>query len=617
MTPDFPARIGPYDVVGVLASDYLGTVYKAFDQAHARVVTVRALSPELVSDALRLDRFRRDVKASAALVHENVVRTYGELQDGDLVCTVTEYVEGGGLADRLHDARLTPAEAIRVLHGVADGVAAAHRAGIVHGDLNPRHVLVSKDLSVVKVGGFGSAGAAPPREAARTAALVLERMSSELYRAPELAGGGTASERSDVYSLGVMAYEAMTGKLPVGKFSLPSDVNSQVPLTLDPIVLKCLATDPSQRYQSVAALVTDLDKLEEVVDFRLLSEVKRLSGGRLFGSKQGPAHRANRPGRAPKFLGLAALAVVLLTGAAAGVIWLLHGPRSVPPEAAVPEATSAPSHPAPAPAPAPEAGAARSKEQAPLASAGLPGMQELATPMTASPPRSGMPIEPPAPQASTPAPPGPGVATRAVPAGRAGVSSAAAAEPAKPAVAPPPAKPVRPGDLQRDAGDLFTEAQSLIKKGKDADARAKLALIGEVYSASRYFVPAMMVKIDIEDRLALREPDAVIGRPVPASVRTKHLLAERAPQHPTAEAALWQLGEFYAGIQQYALAVEAYQKLATRFPTTRLDAWFRAGEIAEQRLNKRADACEAYLKVPPTSPRYKDAQERARKLASR
>jgi serine/threonine protein kinase len=613
MTPDFPARIGPYDIVGVLASDHLGTVYKAFDQAHARVVSVRALSPELLSDALRLDRFRRDVKASAALIHENVVRTYGELQDGDLVCTVTEYIEGGGLADRLHDARLMPAEAIRVLHGVADGVAAAHRAGIVHGDLNPRHVLVSKDLSVVKVGGFGSAGAAPPRDAARTAALAVERVSSELYRAPELAGGGTASERSDIYSLGVMAYEAMTGKLPIGKFSLPSDVNSQVPLTLDPIVLKCLATDPSQRYQTVAALVADLDKLEEVVDFRLLSEVRRLSGGRLFGSKQGTAHRANRPGRPPKVLGVAALAIVLLTVAAAGVVWLLHGRWSVPPEASVAGATSAPSHPVPVP----EAAAARSKEQAPVASAGLPGMLELATPMTASPPRSGMQIEPPTPQTSKPAPPSPGVATQAGPAGRAGVTSAAAAEPAKSAVAPPPVKPVRPGDLQRDAGHLFTEAQSLIKKGKDADARAKLALIGEAYWASRYFVPAMMVKIDIEDRLALREPDSVIGRAVPASVRTKQLLAERAPQHPTAEAALWQLGEFYAGIQQYAAAVQAYEQLATRFPNTRLDAWFRAGEITEQRLKKREDARAAYLSVPATSPRFAEAQERARKLAGR
>ena len=114
---------------------------------------------------------------------------------------------------------------------------------------------------------------------------------------PNWPASGEASERSDVYSLGVIAYEAMTGKLPVGRFSLPSDANKQVPLELDPIVLKCLAADPAQRYQSVAAFVADLDKVEQVVDYQLINELKRLSGGRLFTRKEARnAARSGRPG---------------------------------------------------------------------------------------------------------------------------------------------------------------------------------------------------------------------------------------------------------------------------------------------------------------------------------
>jgi tetratricopeptide (TPR) repeat protein len=104
---------------------------------------------------------------------------------------------------------------------------------------------------------------------------------------------------------------------------------------------------------------------------------------------------------------------------------------------------------------------------------------------------------------------------------------------------------------------------------------------------------------------------------VPASIQTKRLLTQQAPQHPAAEAALWQLGEFYDNMKQYVLAVEAYEQLGTRFVNTRLDAWFRAGEIAERRLKDKEGARAAYLKVPTASARYHDAQDRAGKLSGR
>jgi hypothetical protein len=366
-------------------------------------------------------------------------------------------------------------------------IGAAHRAGLVHGDLSPQNVFVSRDLSVVKVGESGAADIAQAEGSTRTAALARARVGSLLYRAPELAGDiGGATVCSDIYSLGVVAYEAMTGKLPVGKFSLPSDINNQVPLELDPIVLRCLATDPAQRYQTIAAFEADLDKVEEVVDYRLLNELKRLSGGRLFAGKEAPKPGRSRPARTPLYLGLAAVALIAL--AVIGALLL---------------------------------------------------------------------------------------------------------------------------------GVLFAEAQALIKGNQELEARKKLASIGERYSQSRWFVPAMMVKIDIEDRRALQEFDPILGKVAASSVQTKRLLTQRAPLHPTAEAALAQLGETYDGMKQYALAAESFVQLGTRFPNTRLDAWFRAGEITERRLKNREEARAAYLKVPPASQHYQEAQERARKQAGR
>ena len=618
MPPELPARIGPYDVVGLIGSGHLGSVCRAFDQAHTRSVAVRVLSPDLLADATRLERFRRGVRTLAAVVHDNLIRVLDEGQDGDLVYVVTEFVDGCALFDRLQSSRLTLAEAIHVLRDMADGLEAAHRAGLVHGDLNPRNVLVSRDLSVVKVGDFGTADVAQEEGSTRTAVLARARTGVLLYRAPELARArGEASVRSDLYSLGVIAYEAMTGKLPVGKFSLPSDLNHQVPLELDPIVLRCLATDPAQRYQSVAAFEADLDKVEEVVDYRLLNELKRLSGGRLFAKKATPKPARKRPARTPLTLGLAA---ILLVAAAVTAALLLRGRGDGPASAdepaapAVASAQLAPAAPPPVTGPLPQS-------PPPSALAGAPPSAALAVPappllVSSSVPPSTLTVAPGAPPPRlAEAAPKPS-ASPAAPAPARPLQSGADRPGAPPAGAEPAGTPA-PRDGDKAAGILYREAQALIKQKKDLEARTRLAQIGERYSQTAWFVPAMMVKIDIEERHALREPDPVIGQVAPASMGTKRLLTERAPRHSTAEAAWWQLGESYERLKQYALAAQAYVELATRFPDTRHDAWFKAGEIAEQRLKNTDGARAAYLKVPPASEHYREAQDRARKLTAR
>jgi serine/threonine protein kinase len=607
MSPDYPARIGHYDVFGAIGAGRLGTVYGAYDQAHTRLVTILVLAPDLLADARRLEVFRRGLKLSAALAHENVLRVLDEGQDGDLVYVVSEFMDGSALFERMKRSPLTLAEAIHVLRNVADGLGAAHRAGLVHGNLNPGNVFVSSDLSVAKVGEFGAADCSPAEETTRTTDLARARLLSALYRAPELAGDvGRATVCSDIYSLGVIAYELMTGKLPTGKFGLPSDLNNQVPLELDPIVLKCLASDPAQRYQSVGALRADFEKVAAVVDDRLLHELKRLSGGRLFAAK-GSERAARRHGsRSPWRVGLAA--VVLVVVAAAGALLLRERDEKLPSTDA-PARTAAP-QPASAPSPPPASSPwMPGSSPSPQPAAPPSGVDAAAAPPAAPPPVKPS-TEPPAAPASRPP-----AQQAAVP-----VTKPAAEPPAKPAASmprkPAPAVPGAP-DLAAVAGALFAEAQLLVRQHQDIGAREKLAMIGEQYWQTPWFVPAMMAKIDIEDRRELRELDPVLGREVPASIPTKRLLTQRAPQHAAAEGAWWQLGESYDRLKQYTLAVQAYVELATRFPGTRLDAWFRAGEISERRLKNKEEARAAYLKVPSTSARYREAQDRARKLAGR
>ena len=495
MPPELPARIGPYDIVGLIGSGHLGSVYRAFDQAHTRSVAVRVLSPDLLADATRLERFRRGVRTLSTVVHNNLTRVLDEGQDGDLVYVVTEFVDGCALFDRLQSSCLTLAEAIHVLRDMADGLGAAHRTGLVHGDLNPRNVLVSRDLSVVKVGDFGTADVAQEEGSTRTAVLARARTGVLLYRAPELAHArGEASVRSDIYSLGVIAYEAMTGKLPVGKFSLPSDLNKQVPLELDPIVLRCLATDPAQRYQSVAAFETDLDKVEEVVDYRLLNELKRLSGGRLFAKKETQKPARRRPARTPLTVGLAA---ILLVSAAVTAALLLRGRGDGPSSAdepsapAVASAQPAPAAPPPATGPSPPSAPANAPPSAAMAAPAPPLLVSSAVSPSAltvapgaPPPR---PAEAAARPAASPAAPAPGWPEQSG-ADRPGAPPAVARATGKPAEGAPEQESGRtpaPRDGDRAAGILYREAQALIKQNQDLEARTRLAQIGERVLADR------------------------------------------------------------------------------------------------------------------------------------
>ena len=597
MAPDYPARIGAYHVLGVIGTGKLGTVYRAYDEAQARVVALRVLSRDLLNDAPRLERFRREAQALAALSHPNIVATLDNGKDGDLTYLVMEYVDGNSLSDRVRSARPTLNECVQIIREVANGLSAAHAKGIVHGDLVPRNILVSRDLSVVKIVDFGTDvhGSAPPSAGTVTNA----RLGALLYRAPELLlNQSDADNRSDIYSLGVIAYEILTGRMPVGKFSLPSAANQQVPLDLDPVVLRCLSSDPAQRYQSVNAFLTELDKVRDVADYQVISELKHLTGG--MRSKKAADLFTEKRSRAPLYIGLAVL-LAILAGVAVMMMGGDSGPAATTPPA---QATATPPAPAattppPAPAPAPAVTPAPA-EPAPAPTAATPAATAPASPAPSAPTPAAAPAKNPRP------------ATSAPPTKEASTPPRAADPPKKAA----PAAPVVP-DPEGSAAALFTEARTFLNNRNNDEARKRLTVIGASYAQTSWFVPAMSAKIKLEDDTNVKEFDSVSGATVPASLITRRLLVLHAPKHPTTEATLWWMGEKYDDLKLYQLAADAYSQLGTLFPNTRYDAWFKAGELFERRLNNKEAARAAYMRVPSSSSKYKDAQSRGQRLGGR
>jgi serine/threonine protein kinase len=192
--------------------------------------------------------------------------------------TFTELIpEGRSLADVLRERRLGVSEALSVMKGICRGLAHSHQSGVLHHHLSPSTVLVSPDLSTVKLTGFGAARVdrLGTTGTLNTGAISLGAFN---YLAPEqIESTGTPPDhRADLYAAGAVFQEMLTGRAPGGKFTLPSQANGQLPPETDVIVLKCLARNPAERYSTALQLLADLGRLEEAQKFRLLSELREI-----------------------------------------------------------------------------------------------------------------------------------------------------------------------------------------------------------------------------------------------------------------------------------------------------------------------------------------------------
>ncbi|MGR2753570.1 Stk1 family PASTA domain-containing Ser/Thr kinase [Agromyces arachidis] len=262
---------GRYQVRSRIARGGMATVYLATDLRLERRVAIKIMHGHLADDNTFKTRFVQEARSAARLAHPNVVNVFDQGQDADMAYLVMEYLPGITLRDLLKDYhRLTPEQTVDILDAVLSGLAAAHKAGIVHRDLKPENVLLADD-GRIKLGDFGLARAASANTATGQALL-----GTIAYLSPELVTRGVADARSDLYALGIMTYEMLTGEQPyVGEAPMqiayqhandsvpaPSERNPSVPPELDELVLWATTRDPDQRPADARIMLERLRELE-------------------------------------------------------------------------------------------------------------------------------------------------------------------------------------------------------------------------------------------------------------------------------------------------------------------------------------------------------------------
>ena len=263
-----------YQVTHLIARGGMAMVYRAQDTLLNRAVALKILYPELSEDPLFVERFRREAQAAANLSHPNIVPVFDWGEDRGTYFIVMELIEGTSLADMLRgSATISASRSAQIVSQVAAALGYAHRSGVVHRDVKPGNILITRD-GQVKVTDFGIAQAVSSEDHLAEAGSV---MGTATYFSPEQASGAAVDGRSVVYALGVVLYEMLVGRPPfIG--DTPVDVSSQhvnaavpsmgqfsesVPKDLEAIVMEALSKSPENRYQSADELRADLIRFSE------------------------------------------------------------------------------------------------------------------------------------------------------------------------------------------------------------------------------------------------------------------------------------------------------------------------------------------------------------------
>ena len=272
MTQQRPRRVlaDRYEVEQLLGQGGMARVFRGKDRVLNRTVAVKVLSPQFASDDQFVARFRREAQAAAALNHPNIVSVYDTGDQGDVHYIVMEYVEGRTLRDVIRqEGPILPERASEIGQAVARALSSAHEAGLVHRDIKPGNIMLTRE-GEVKVMDFGIARTSTGDTLTQTAAV----LGTASYLSPEQAQGTTVDARSDIYSLGCVLYEMLTGRAPFTGDSPvaiaykhvredpvpPGRLNPDVPSSLDAVVMKAMAKNPDNRYQTADELRQDLER---------------------------------------------------------------------------------------------------------------------------------------------------------------------------------------------------------------------------------------------------------------------------------------------------------------------------------------------------------------------
>ena len=255
-----------YEILEKVGTGGMADVYKSKDHTLNRYVAVKVLKQEFSENANFVSKFRVEAQAAAGLMHPNIVNVYDVGEEKGIYYIVMELVDGITLKNYIAKrGRLGYKEAVTIALQVSMGLEVAHRNHIIHRDIKPQNIIISRD-GKVKVTDFGIA------KAATSDTITSNVMGSVHYTSPEQARGGFSDEKSDVYSLGVTLYEMLTGEVPFdGETTVaiairhiqepmpsPRKINPDIPYSVDQIVLKCCEKSPDRRYQNMQELASDL-----------------------------------------------------------------------------------------------------------------------------------------------------------------------------------------------------------------------------------------------------------------------------------------------------------------------------------------------------------------------
>ena len=611
-------------------------VYRAEDLALGREVVIKFFSRD---GAGSIARFQHEARTISSLNHPNICTIYeiGEHEGRHFLAM--EMLDGQVLSQAIGGRPLTTDRLIDLGTQIADALDAAHAEGIVHRDVKPANIFVTRS-GRIKLLDFGVAVLLPRRVDPTTARSLFSTGGTIPYMSPEQARVEDLDHRTDLFSLGIVLYEMAAGRRPFAGATAtdvlsaivsqvpiaPRALNPAVPLELERIITKALEKNPALRYQTASDLRADLQRLKRDLD--------RASSVHAQAAGQAPAPQSMRSS-----LWLRTAAVV---GASAmvGSGWLaIAAVRARSGSAASTDVMKEPVRGA-------DVELRPEIERPKNVAAPVVERPTLVAPVRqdAPPPRSGATVasHPAQPAANDPPPP-PAAdqfliarqqidlklydqaidSLRKVAQGshrQKAIDASfliASVHDTRGDTANAMSTYIeianRFPDDPRAAEALARLAESTLKskrRDKEQDARRTLTELVQKYPGSPWAPRALLMRGDIEARQGAYQRDEILGGSVPTAAVTYREVVERYASSDAAAAALNKLARIYADTKRFEIAAATFQELAMRDADDRYDAWFAAGEIYEKRLKDNARARAAYSRVPPSSPHYAEARKR-------
>ena len=632
--------ISHYRVLEKLGDGATAVVYKAEDLALGRPVALKLVPRELSADYGMIARFQHEARTASSLNHPNICTIYEIAEHEGRHFIVMELLEGQVFSRVIGGHPMTSDRVIEIGIQIADALDAAHAGGIVHRDIKPANIFVT-DRDHVKILDFGLAVPLPSGHAGlNTEGKRSGRTSGTApYMSPEQVRGENLDARSDLFSTGVVLYEMITGRRAFNAPDIAAIMDvivSQSPKPLrelDPVVHpelerivgKALEKNRKLRFQTAADLRADLQRLK-----RDLDSVEAVAA-RSYGDPESP--RGSSPTAWPRGRRVAAAGAVMVGSALMAImVASIQTSRQLPAPASAPAA--------------PSASSARGDVVLPAAVQAKPDSREDSAPKRVAP-RSAAVVEPTAVVG-----PGPvstvSWAEQELRVARAKVEAKlfdqalltlqgiaakeGVGEAATEAYFLMASVHERQGKVEdamatylefahryrkdaRAPEALFLMAQSTLRTKratKEAEARRLFGELASSYPQSLWAPRALMMRGELEERQQLYQRDDELATSVPAALVTYRQVVAQYGMTSAAETALWKLGQLYVGVKRYRLAADAFANLAERYPGTEFDAWYAAADLYDKRLKETVSARAAYMRVPPSSPRYRDAQKRLR-----